>query len=136
MKLGFMVLMSVSICCLAESDYQVISSLELYEQLHSGIPHKFFYLINVLPKSAYQDCSIPGSLNIPFHKLEQKLKRWPKQRKIVLYSANASCILAKHAYEKLHDLGFNNVELLEGGIVEWFKTGYPVVGSCKAGYLK
>ncbi len=118
-------------------DYHTISNDQLYAQLpYLTMKNRFFYLINVLPDNVYKDCNIPGSINIACHKLEKYLKRWPKQRKIVVYSSSPLCPLAHNAYQKLQELGFSNVQLLQGGISDWMQHGYPVQGACKAGYLK
>lgn len=97
-----------------------------------------WYLINVLPRSIGADCTIPGSINIPVHLLDKKLKnsqKWPRDRKIIICCAGGMSPLSRYAYEIIKNLGFNDVQVLEGGVSAWKKYGYPVVGKCQAGYL-
>lgn len=93
-------------------------------------------VINVLNPTTFKDCHIKGSINIPMHNLQIRLKRVPKNKKIIVHCASYECPLSKAAYKKLKGIGFNNVRSYEGGMREWKRKEYPVVGKCKAGYLK
>lgn len=98
-----------------------------------------WYLINVLPSDCCSECSISGSINIPVHKLEKKLanaKKWPRDRKIVVYCAGGDCPLSKYAYQILTKLGFVDVQILAGGITEWVADKMLVDGPCAFNYLK
>ncbi|MBI2344879.1 rhodanese-like domain-containing protein [Candidatus Dependentiae bacterium] len=97
-----------------------------------------WYLINVLPRYICQDCTIVNSINIPIHILYKKLKnsqKWPRNRKIIIYCAGKDCALSRHAYEIIKNLGFVDVQVLDGGIFAWQQDGYPVKGKCQFGYL-
>jgi rhodanese-related sulfurtransferase len=93
-------------------------------------------VINVLPRSAFQDCRIAGSINIPVHELAKKTKNWSRSVRLVVYCANDQCPLAKLAQQELLELGFSDVRILSGGMQGWKKAQLPTVGICKAGYLK
>lgn len=101
----------------------------------SGRLQPRWYLINVLPHDICLDCCIPGSITIPTHLLNQKLKKWPRSRKIVIYCAGGDCPLSKYAYQILQAMGFVDISVLEGGIRAWKQQGLPMVGRCRSGYL-
>lgn len=97
-----------------------------------------WYVVNVLPRDICSDCCIPGSINIPTHLLNpknQKLKRWPRSRKIIIYCAGDDCPLSKYAYQAFRSLGFTDVWVLDGGIRGWKRNMLPTIGRCKSGYL-
>ena len=79
-----------------------------------------YTLIHVLPKEHYQNLHIKGSINICVYEVSflAKVKKLNLDRrsKIVLYGENENELDAKVAASKLHDLGFENVYVLEGGL--------------------
>ena len=83
-------------------------------------------VIDVRPGSEYKNYQINGSLNIPANRLASKT-----------YLKNSSLILVDHGYEQdklyslcnsLHDKGFKNIVVLEGGINTWRKQAGLFVG--------
>ena len=65
-----------------------ISCLDLQEKMGCSISREDgLYVINVLPKAICADCKIPGTINIPFHKLNKKAQKWPKNREIIISSS-------------------------------------------------
>jgi rhodanese-related sulfurtransferase len=122
-----------------ELPYVSIDIVYSYKDNVEGKENPRWYLINVLPDDVCGECFIPGSINIPTHKLQKKLsnsKKWPRDRKIILYCAGGGCPLSKYAYEIVTNLGFKDVQILEGGIVEWIKNKLPIEGACLFEYLK
>lgn len=93
-------------------------------------------VVNVLPHDICSECSIPGSINIPVHRLTRKVVNWPKNRNIVVYCAGQNCKLSKHAYQLLSKDGFSRVRVFQGGLRDWVDQNKPTVGLCRAGYLK
>ena len=98
------------------------------------------YVINVLDKESYDDCSIEGSVNVPFADVENFAKNIDRNAEIVVYCANYLCTASGAAAQKLKEMGFEKVSAYEGGTAEWFQKGkangeYPVKGSCTASYL-
>ena len=115
----------------------VVSCDELQKEMQFSISHENdLYVINVLPRNVCADCKIPGTINIPFHKLPTKIRNWPKNRKIVVHCAGLQCPLGKYAYQHLLHSGFVNVRLYVGGMREWKGKNFSTLGPCKAGYLK
>lgn len=93
-------------------------------------------IINVLPRSSYDDCHIKGSINVPLDDLEDYVAEFDKNQEIIVHCAKYDCPISRKAFRLLKMLGFGNVKAYEGGIVEWFQLGYPVEGPCKQETLK
>ena len=91
-------------------------------------------VINVLGKEFYDDCHIPGSVQVDFAKIMEESKSWSKTTKIVVYCANYSCSASASAVRSLKNEGFNAYEYA-AGMAGWFQAGYPVVGVAQSPYL-
>jgi len=126
-----------------DSSITYITNKELIQEMDhvSGKKAPKWYLINVLPRYVSTDCMIVGSINIPVHVLEKRLKnsqKWPRDRKIIFYCQGknpTNSYLSKSAYEITKKLGFTDVQVLEGGLSAWKNNEYPVTGQCKLGHL-
>lgn len=124
---------------LSESEIVTISAESLKQEIEGGCGT---FIINVLNKNSFKDCSIPGSKNVPAHQLLHYAKkqirkgRWQADKPIVVYCASGECPLSRYAWKILKSVGFTNVLLFKGGMQDWKLKGYPVKGKARAGYLK
>ena len=91
-------------------------------------------VINVLSEQYFLDCSIKGSINIPYEQLLEKTAGWDKEKSVVVYCATQMCSKSKMAYLLLQDLGFFNLHEYVGGIQEWFQKGFETNGPCLCNY--
>lgn len=134
--LGFMMGLIFSNSLLSQK-VATISCSDLQEKMMLSVASEDgLYVINVLPKAICVDCKIPGTLNIPFHKLGKKAEKWPKNREIIIHCAGMDCPLGQYACDLLSGMGFKNIALFDGGIRTWKRQNLPTIGRCKAGYLK
>lgn len=115
-----------------KKDGQVIKTISLEELAEQKDTLR---LINVLAPDTYNDCHIPGSINIPLDNLEQASQDWDKHEQIVVYCASAKCPMGRMAFAKLKALGFTKVRDFEGGTRAWLHAGHPVNGPCRREYL-
>ncbi len=92
-------------------------------------------VINVLPKDTFEDCSIKGSIHMPFEDLGEYALNLTKDQKIVVYCASYMCSASRKAWHILNDLHFKNIWAYEGGMAEWRQKGYPSEGACQKEYL-
>ena len=133
-KIYFLIsLLGLSFNLLSSLSY--ISSKELVENMDhvTGKKDPKWYLINVLPRYVAKSYNIKDSNNIPVHILDKKLKnskKWPRNRKIVLYSMKESP-LNKYAYNILKNLGFTDIHVLDGELKSWETDGVPLIGKSK-----
>lgn len=92
-------------------------------------------VINVLDKALYDDCHIPGSIQVDFDKVDAYVSVKPKDLPIVVYCSNYACTTSHFVAKRLLSKGYTNVHVYSGGMAEWFQMGYPVEGPAQAGYL-
>ncbi len=93
-------------------------------------------VVNVLELEQYQDCHIKGSIHVPFDKLEQFANGLNPDTELVFYCSNYRCTASGYAAKMFAKLGFKHALAYEAGVAEWFQTGLPVEGPCRASYLQ
>jgi rhodanese-related sulfurtransferase len=77
-------------------------------------------VVDVRPKSMYEQKHIPGAINVPFDTINAQTaeeKIGPKDKQTVLY-----CQTGVHSHiaeETLSNLGYTNLHELKGGISQW-----------------
>jgi len=97
------------------------------EELKNKLDRKDrFKLVMVLNEWAFQAKHIPGSINI--HSEEEGRKQLHPDDEIVVYCSNEACIASVAAYNILDRNGFQKVQRFAGGLDEWEKAGYTLVG--------
>ena len=82
-------------------------------------------LLDVRSPEGYRKGHLPGAVNIPFEELPGRLAELSKQKDLIVYCWNVTCILCTKAAYVLASKGYVARELL-GGIEEWQKAGFPV----------
>ena len=82
-------------------------------------------LLDVRSREGYREGHLPGAINIPFEELPARLKELPKNKDIISYCWNVTCILCTKAAYVLASEGYRAKEML-GGIAEWKKAGFPI----------
>lgn len=92
-------------------------------------------VINVLDKSLYKDCHIPGSIQVDFDKVEAQVRTLAKDHPIVVYCSNYTCMTSHFVVKQLLEKGYTNARVYIGGMAAWFQAGYPVEGPAKSPYL-
>lgn len=117
---------------------QLINSDELFTELTKSSDHPEFHVtvINILPLSYFQDCRIKDSINIEAGTIADYVDDWDRARIIVLYGASDDIASCKEVYQRLSDMGFDNIRILIGGMDEWLDRGYPTQGACAMDYLQ
>lgn len=99
------------------------------------------YLVNVLDKAFFDDCHIPGSLNIPMQDVKKHAEKWSKKADVVIYCSNYSCEASTHCCKQLSAMGFESVWDYDEGMAGWYQEHkkdpelYPIVGPAKQPYL-
>ena len=85
-------------------------------------------VIDVRTTSEFRSGHIPGSINIPMDEVESRLEDVPKGRPVLMVcqSGRRSELVRDQIRGKLDQLS-----CIDGGFVEWVKSGLPVVRSTK-----
>lgn len=107
------------------SAVKTISIEQLDQRLQQGGAFQFW---NVLSDEYFTGELIVGSLRVPSDSVGREASKLglPKDAEIVVYCKDLNCPASGQSAEKLETLGFTNVRVYEGGIVEWKESGRPV----------
>ncbi|MFC0331748.1 rhodanese-like domain-containing protein [Paenibacillus sepulcri] len=88
-----------------------------------------FRLIDVRSTKAYEECHIPGAINLPSSQInEETTASFSRDLVIVVYCWSPACNGGTKAAARLSGLGFKVKEML-GGIEYWRREGNEVEGS-------
>lgn len=94
--------------------FKGISAEELRAELASGSPP---VLLDVRTPAEFDQMRLPGALFIPLGALRARLKEVPRDRPVVCF-----CKISLRGYEAariLNGVGYENVRVLDGGLVTW-----------------
>ena len=95
-----------------------ITSLELHERMEAG---DNVTLIDVRSPAEHEESAIPGSTLIPLGALRARADEVPRDGSVVIYCKTS--LRAWEASTILAGLGYDNLEILDGGIMAWpFET--------------
>jgi len=90
----------------------------------AGGEWKSFYIIDTRsPERAATD-KIPGAINIEWRQLLARRHELPRQRLVLVYCDSG--MLSAQAHFSLRVAGYDNLRLLQGGMVGWKAQGGPI----------
>ena len=98
-----------------------MSRTELISRLRDGL----VTVLDVRPEDEFALGHVPGALNIPLGKLEQRLGELPVDREVIAYCRGPYCVLSFEAVAALRARGYL-VRRLEDGYPEWKAAGLPI----------
>lgn len=108
-----------------DPDVRAITRDELLHKTHSGA---MFVLVDVLPHEQFLQAHLPGSINVPVNLLRDLAPLlFGRDDEIVVYCSNPECTQSTTAAKILMQLGYTQVLAYEGGIMEWYEAGLPLV---------
>lgn len=90
-----------------------------------------FILVNTLDEIVYRNSSIPGSVNIPWHRTDDLQDRLGKIKNIpiITYCEGASGVSAYKAAVAIKKLGYKDIKIYSGGLEEWKKAGHNLAAA-------
>lgn len=91
-----------------------LSIPELKEKLEKTNP----YVLDLRPKSEFEEGHLPGAHNIPFNEIDLNLNKFPYDRKIVVYCRGRLCAYSDVIGNKLKLAGYD-VETFNNTVWEW-----------------
>jgi cysteine synthase/rhodanese-related sulfurtransferase len=83
-----------------------------------------YILVDVRDEYEYQEHHIPGSLNIPFIKIDEFLKKNKRNKNNFVFICKKGNTSRMACY-KADIIGIKNIYNLNGGIIEWSKLNLP-----------
>lgn len=90
-----------------------------------------FVLVDVRSSPVFEECHIPGAINLPYRRINENTEeiiQLSKEKLVVVYCWGPACNAATKAAARLSTLGFSVKEML-GGIEYWRREGGPVEGT-------
>ena len=86
-------------------------------------------VLHIFDDENFEQEHIPGSYSAPV----KRFKIIPdlveeKDREIILYGEDENSSQTSSALNKLENMGFTNIKILEGGLNAWKSEGYPLHG--------
>lgn len=82
-------------------------------------------VIDVRPPEEYAQGHIPGAVNIPLDRLEDRIGELAPEREVVAYCRGPWCVLSFEAVARLRRAGLT-ARRLQDGLPEWRRVGLPV----------
>ncbi len=82
-------------------------------------------LLDVRSRDGYEAGHVAGAINVPFEELPARLKELPRNKDLIAYCWNVTCLLCTKAAFFLAKNGFRAKEMV-GGIESWQQAGFPV----------
>jgi len=105
----------------ARDALEPVSRTDLISRLRDGL----VTILDVRPEDEFALGHLPGALNIPLGKLEQRLSELPAGREVIAYCRGPYCVLSFEAVAALRARGYR-VRRLEDGYPEWKAAGLPI----------
>ena len=105
----------------ARDALEPVSREDLIARLRDGL----VTVLDVRPEDEFALGHLPGALNIPLGKLEQRLGELPAGREVIAYCRGPYCVLSFEAVAALRARGYL-VRRLEDGYPEWRAAGLPI----------
>ena len=105
----------------ARDALEPVSREELISRLRDGL----VTVLDVRPEDEFALGHLPGALNIPLGKLEDRLGELPPDREVIAYCRGPYCVLSFEAVAALRARGYV-VRRLEDGYPEWKAAGLPI----------
>jgi len=109
-----------------DTDITIISVLEANKLIEENIENTKFIILDVRTGEEYKAGHIENSINIDYNspKFKENISNLDKEKIYLTYcrsgrrSSNSAVIM--------EELGFENIYMIEGGIVAWDKAGLPI----------
>ena len=108
------------------ADIEQVNASDAARLLDSGEAQ---LVVDVRERDEWDEGHLPGAVHIPRGSLESRIERAAPDRAtpIVVYCATGA--RSAFATKSLEELGYESVVNLDGGIVDWKRSGLPVVVS-------
>ncbi len=78
-----------------------------WEEIAAELAGQRAVLIDTRPENEYLAGHLPGAVSAPADRLEEKLDKLPKDKKLVAYCRGPYCTMASQAVAQLNDAGFD-----------------------------
>lgn len=97
-----------------------VHNLKSKIDLHQG------YLIDVREAEEWEEIRIPGAIHIPQAQLTSLVERLVQDKITPIYLLCRGGVRSLYAAQSLNQLGYEEVYSVDGGIIAWAMSSYPV----------
>jgi len=105
----------------ARDALEPVSRKDLISRLRDGL----VTVLDVRPEDEFALGHLPGAINIPLGRLEDRLRELPADREVIAYCRGPYCVLSFEAVAALRARGYL-IRRLEDGYPEWKAAGLPI----------
>ncbi|ARG96776.1 rhodanese-like domain-containing protein [Legionella micdadei] len=103
-----------------------ISTIDVHELKKRRDANPDLCLIDVRELDEWQTLRIPGALHIPKDELPGCIETAVPERNTPIYLHCKGGVRSLYAANCLLTMGYNEVYSIDGGIVQWAASGYPI----------
>jgi rhodanese-related sulfurtransferase len=111
-----------------QNEQEIVKPVDIRLNFAKALYDKKYQFIDARDEADYNEGTIKGAINIPYHKLDElkpKLEKMPKNKVYVCFCSSACDVSIDLAYAMAH-MGFTHVYIFHGGWDEWKNAGYPI----------
>lgn len=105
---------------------KAIKTVSVHELKTKMVENPNLCLIDVREIHEWQDIRIPGAIHIPKDLISTQINSITKNQDDPIYLHCRSGVRSLYAAECLSALGYQEVYSVNGGIMEWSLSGYPI----------
>ncbi len=119
-----------SLTALAQEDdfaapsFPAVKCEELKKMIDSKAPD--ILVVSNDPQESYDEGHIPGAVSFPWATKLKLPVTLPRNKTLILYCSCAHEEDSTDIAEKLSQMGYRNIKVLEGGFLKWMELKYPV----------
>lgn len=106
-----------------------IKTMNVHELKNTMKNHPDLCLIDVRELEEWNELHIPGAVHIPKDKITSCIQSKAPNKDQTIYLHCKSGVRSLYAAHILITLGYQEVYSVDGGIMEWALSGYPVASS-------
>ncbi|CZI82313.1 Probable adenylyltransferase/sulfurtransferase MoeZ [Legionella pneumophila] len=103
-----------------------IKTIDVHELKHQMDNQANLSLIDVRELDEWEMMHIPGALHIPKDRISLEIQNQIPNKEQTIYLHYRSGVRSLYAAQCLMDLGYYEVYSVDGGIMAWAMSGYPV----------
>jgi len=109
-----------------EGDIKIISVQEANELIEEKNENSEFVILDVRTIEEHETGHIPDSVNINYKspKFKEEVSKLDKEKIYLTYCRSGT--RSTESAEIMKELGFENIYMIDGGIIAWNKAGLPI----------
>lgn len=104
-----------------------IKNIDVHELKKRMDSQLHFYLIDVRELEEWQELRIPGALHMPKDSISLSIESVIPDKAQPIYLHCKGGVRSLYAAQILLELGYEDLYSVDGGIIQWAQSGYPVI---------